>query len=77
MGVDLLVAWSWAAFIAAALAVFWVMRGSQYHQLALGLLLSSITLLILLSLVELAWQVLEATFGFGHSDSTDGGERRE
>ena len=53
MSVDLPVAWSWAAFIAAALAVFWSTRGGQYHQLALGLLLASITLLVLLSLVEL------------------------
>ena len=77
MSVDPLAAWLWAAFIAAALVAFWATRQTQYHQLALGLLLSSITLLILLSLVELAWQLLEATFGSGHPDSTDGGDRRE
>ena len=75
--IDLLTAWSWAAFIAATLAVFWATRGSQYHRLALGLLLSSITLLILLSLVELVWQVLEAMFGPEHPDSTDREEWRE
>jgi hypothetical protein len=53
------------------LAIFWTTRGSQFHQFALGLLLSSITLLILLSLVELLWQVLEPMFGSEHSDPTD------
>jgi hypothetical protein len=57
--------------------VFWSTRGGQYHQLALGLLLASIALLVLLSLVESVWQVLEATFGFGSPDSIDGGERWE
>jgi hypothetical protein len=77
VNVDPPAAWLWAASIAAALVAFWATRETQYHELALGLLLSSITLLILLSLVELAWQVLDATFGSGHPDSTDGGDRRE
>jgi hypothetical protein len=77
VSIDPLTAWSWAAFIAAALVVFWATRGSQYHQLALGLLLSSITLLILLSLVELVWQVLEAMLGSKHADPTDREGRRK
>jgi RsiW-degrading membrane proteinase PrsW (M82 family) len=68
--------WSWA-LIAAALIAFWATRGTEYHQLALGILLSSVTLLVLLSLVELVWQALEAMFGSGQSDATDRPERRE
>ena len=69
--------WSWAALIAAALIAFWATRGIEYHQLALGILLSSVTLLVLLSLVELVWQALEAIFGSRQSDTTDRPEPRE
>jgi hypothetical protein len=63
--------WSWAGLIAAALIAFWATRGTEYHQLALGILLSSVTLLVLLSLVELVWQALEAMLGRGQSDAID------
>jgi uncharacterized membrane protein len=69
--------WSWTALIAAALITFWATRGTQYHQLALGILLSSVALLVLLSLVELVWQAFEAMFGSGQSDSADRREPRE
>lgn len=62
-------AWSWAALIAAALVAFWLTRGTSYHRLALGVLLSSVTLLILLSVFELLWQALAVIFD---SDTTDG-----
>ena len=75
--IDPSTAWSWAALIAAALIAFWATRGTEYHQLALGIVLSSVTLLVLLSLVELVWQALEAMFGSGQSDATDRPERRE
>jgi uncharacterized membrane protein len=68
--------WSWAALIVASLIAFWVTRGTEYYQLAFGILLSSVTLLILLSLVELVWQALEAIFGSGQSDATNRPERR-
>lgn len=67
----------WVALIAASLAAFWVTRASQYHQLALGLLLSAIALLILLLLVELVWQVLEVISGSEHPHPTDRTEWRE
>lgn len=67
---------SWAALIAAALIAFRATRGTEYHQLALGILLSAVTLVILLSLVEVMWRALEATFGSGQSDATDRPERR-
>lgn len=63
--------WSWAALIAAALIAFWLTRATEYHQLALGILLSSVTLLILLSLVELVWQVMWVIFGSDQADSTN------
>ena len=74
--IDPSTAWSWAGLIAATLIVFWATRGTEYHQLALGILLSAVTLLILLSLVEVVWQALEATFGSGQSDATNRAERR-
>jgi hypothetical protein len=54
--------WSWVVLIAAALIAFRVTGGTQYHALALGVLLASITLLILLFLFEVAWQLLEMLF---------------
>lgn len=59
---DLQTIWSWAALIAAALIIFWMTRGAQYHQFALGILLSSMTLLVALSLFEVLWRLLEAIF---------------
>jgi hypothetical protein len=38
-------------------------RGNEYHQFASGILVSSVSLLVLLWLVELVWQVLEAILG--------------
>jgi uncharacterized membrane protein len=74
--IDPSTAWLWATLIAAALIAFWATRGTEYHQLALGILLSSVALLILLSLVEVIWRALEAMFGSGQSDATDRPERR-
>jgi hypothetical protein len=54
--------WSWAALIAAALIIFWMTRGAQYHQFALGILLSSMILLVALLLFEVLWRLLEAIF---------------
>lgn len=62
LGLDPQTIWSWAALIAAALIIFWVTRGAQYHQLALGILLSSMTLLVALFLFEVLWRLLEAIF---------------
>jgi hypothetical protein len=74
--IDPSTAWSWAALIAAALIAFRATQGTEYHQLALGIVLSAVTLLLLLSLVEAIWQALEARFGSGRSDVADRPERR-
>jgi hypothetical protein len=63
MKIDPATVWSWGALTAGALISFWATRGTEYHQLALGILLSLVSLLILLSLVELVWQALEAVSG--------------
>ena len=57
-----LTVWLWTALIGAALITF---GGTEYHQLGIGILLSSVTLLILLSLEELVWQALRAVHGTG------------
>jgi hypothetical protein len=57
--------------VAAALAGFWFTRGTPYHQFALGVLLSSVSLLVLLFLVEVIWQTLAPISGAGQSDTTD------
>ncbi|MGH6681850.1 MAG: hypothetical protein ACREDL_23600 [Bradyrhizobium sp.] len=47
----------WALVIAAALIWFWVSRGTDGYQLALGLLMSSVALFIRMALFEILWQV--------------------
>jgi hypothetical protein len=42
----------WAVLIAATLIIFWVSRGTQYQQLAIGLLSASVSLCVALSLFE-------------------------
>jgi hypothetical protein len=47
----------WACLIIAALVAFWLTEATQYHQLAVGILMSSSTLFILLALFECLWRV--------------------
>jgi hypothetical protein len=46
----------WTAFFAASLPFFWVCRGTQLQGFAVGLLASSASLLVLMTLFEVAWQ---------------------
>lgn len=55
----------WAAAITAASIMFWISRGTQYHQLAIGLLASSVSLFVSMSLVEGAWFAAVEFFGGG------------
>lgn len=48
---------SFAALIAGALIFFWISRGTQYHQLAIGILLSAVTLAAALTLFEICWRI--------------------
>lgn len=48
---------SFAALNSAALIFLWISRGTQVHQLAIGIMMSSIALTLALALFELCWQV--------------------
>ena len=41
--------------IAGGVIFLWVSRGTQFHQLAIGIVLSAVTLMVGLALVELCW----------------------
>ena len=67
-GLESATAWSWAALIAASLIAFGVTHGTEYRQLGVAILLSSATLLALLLLFEMLWQLLLALFELEQSD---------
>jgi len=45
--------YGWAILIAAALLGFWLSEGHSYHQFMVGVLMSSATLFVLMTLIEL------------------------
>jgi hypothetical protein len=49
---------AWAALFVSAATVFWISLGTAYHQLSIGLLASTITLMILLLLFAGAEKVV-------------------
>lgn len=51
---------AWVAVISAALIMFWISRGTEYHQLAIGLLASSVSLFAAMSLFEFVWLAIAA-----------------
>jgi hypothetical protein len=53
----------WLALVAVAVVLFLITIGTWLHQFALGLLISSITLLIVLTLFEFAWQKVASATG--------------
>jgi hypothetical protein len=54
---------SWLALVAVAVALFLITIGTTLHKFALALLISSITLLIVLTLFEFAWQKAASAMG--------------
>ena len=48
---------SFAVMIGGAAVLLWVSRGTQFHQLAIGMMMSSIALTLAFGLFELCWQV--------------------
>ncbi|MEH6952070.1 hypothetical protein V4R08_12150 [Nitrobacter sp. NHB1] len=54
---DLRALGGWIGLIIASLIAFWLTEGTQYHQLAAGLLMSSSTLFILMALFECLWRL--------------------
>jgi len=63
---------SFAALICGAMIFLWISRGTQFHQLAIGIMMSAITLTLALALFELCWRVglLVARF-FGSEKKTE------
>jgi len=57
---------SWAALVVASAIFFGLTLGTQLEPLAIGLLTSSVALLVLMTLFECAWKVLRRVLkGFG------------
>jgi hypothetical protein len=48
---------SFAALICGAMIFLWISRGTAFHQLAIGIAMSAITLSVALALFELCWRV--------------------
>jgi hypothetical protein len=48
----------WIVVIVGAFAAFWLSEGTAYHQLTVGVLMSSGTLLVLMAVFEAAWRMI-------------------
>ena len=55
---------SFAALICGSLVFLWISRGTQFHQLAIGIAMSSVTLALALALFELCWRAALLAAGF-------------
>lgn len=60
----------WACLIVASLVAFWITEGTQYHQLVVGILMSSSTLFILMAVFECLWRL--SVGPVSTDDMTDG-----
>jgi hypothetical protein len=54
---------SFAALIGGAMIFLWISRGTQFHQLAIGIMMSAIALTLALALFELCWHLVTRFFG--------------
>lgn len=52
----------WAGLIGLASIALLVSRGTSYYQLAIGILVATVLLFLLLSLVEIVWSGLASIF---------------
>lgn len=48
---------SFAALVCGAMVLPWISHGTQFHQLAIGIAMSAITLTVSLALFELCWRI--------------------
>jgi hypothetical protein len=48
---------SLVALVCGAMILLWISHGTQFHQLAIGIAMSAITLTVALALFELCWRV--------------------
>ena len=59
---------SFAALIGGAGIVLWISHGTQFHQLAIGIMMSAITLSLALALFEVCWHLVVTFFGSENED---------
>jgi hypothetical protein len=62
---------SFAVLIGGSLFFLWISRGTQFHQLAIGTVMFSVTLAAALALFELCWRAggyVARRFGLGDKD---------
>jgi hypothetical protein len=60
---------SFVALVCGAMILLWISHGTQFHQLAIGIAMSAITLTVALALFELCWRVglfVATLFGSGN-----------
>jgi hypothetical protein len=48
---------SLAALVCGAMVFPWISQGTQFHQMAIGIAMSAITLAVALALFEVCWRV--------------------
>ncbi|HTO64380.1 MAG TPA: hypothetical protein VMM15_24365 [Bradyrhizobium sp.] len=67
--------YGWAIVIALTLLGFRFSEGTLYHQLLIGVLISSVTLFVAMALLELVWRVIVSRQskqnGFAHRSNID------
>lgn len=49
----------WTVLIAGALLGLWLTEGTLYHQFTVGVLMSSVTLFVSMTLFELLWRAID------------------
>jgi hypothetical protein len=49
--------WSWAILIVASIIIFAVSRGTEFQQFGIGLLSACVTLLVVMAIFEVIWQI--------------------
>ncbi len=52
----------WALLVIGSLLAYWATRGTSYHQLAVGVAASAVTLLVATVVFEALWQLGAALF---------------
>jgi hypothetical protein len=55
---------SLAAVIGSAMFFLWISGGTQFHQLAIGIMISTVTLTLALALFELCWRLALSVASF-------------
>jgi hypothetical protein len=56
------IVWWWVALIAVSVVVFAASRGTEFAQFGIGLLSSSLALLVVMAIFEVIWQLAAKSF---------------